>query len=76
MKYDKKEKKVQLVYDMKEIENEPSPEFKLVAYYALNDGYDKKINLHDEGATLGFSSLLSHVEKADYYRKFDPQIAE
>ncbi len=76
LQFDKKEKKVELIYDLNEIENEPSPEFQLTAYYALNQPYNKKINLHDEGSTLGFSSLLSHVEKADYYRKFDPHISE
>jgi hypothetical protein len=76
LQYDKKEKKVQLVYDFKEIENEPSPEFQLAAYYALNHEYNKKINLHDEGATLGFSSMSKDVEKAEYFRKFDPHITE
>lgn len=76
LQYDKKEKKVQLVYDSEEIENEPSAEFQLAAYYALNQPYNKKMNLHDEGATLGFSSISSHVEKAEYFRKFDPHISE
>ena len=76
LQYDKKEKKVQLVYDLEEIENEPSAEFQLAAYYALNQPYNKKINLHDEGATLGFSYVSSHVEKAEYFRKFDPHISE
>jgi len=76
LQYDKKEKKVELVYDLEEIENEPSPEFQLAAYYALNQPYNKKINLHDEGAALGFSHIPSHVEKAEYFRKFDPPISE
>lgn len=76
LQFDKKEKKVELVYELKEIENEPSPEFQLSAYYALNQPYNKKINLHDEGATLGFSEVPSHVKKADYFRKFDPHITE
>ncbi|MCH8003752.1 MAG: hypothetical protein IH934_03890 [Nanoarchaeota archaeon] len=76
LQYDKKEKKVELIYEIKEIENEPSPESQLAAYYALSQPFNKKINIHDEGATLGFTSLLSHVEKAEYYRKFDPQISE
>ena len=76
IQYDKKEKKVQLVYDLKEIVNEPNPEFQLAAYYALNAEYNKKINLHDEGATLGFTSLLTHAEKAKYTRKFDPHLTE
>jgi len=76
LQYDKKEKKVQLVYDLEEIENEPIAEFQLAAYYALNQPYNKKINLHDEGATMGFSYLAGHVEKAEYFRKFDPHISE
>jgi hypothetical protein len=76
LKYDKKEKKVQLVYDIKEIENEPNPEFQLAAYYALSQEYNKKINIHGEGATLGFSSWMSHADKAEYLRKFDPHISE
>jgi len=76
LQYDKKEKKIELIYELKEIENETSPEFQLAAFYALSQPFNKKINIHDEGATLGFTSMLSHVEKAEYYRKFDPQISE
>ncbi|MBW2975828.1 hypothetical protein KY347_00110 [Candidatus Woesearchaeota archaeon] len=76
LQYNKKEKKVELVYDKEEIENEPSAEFQLAAYYALIKGCNKKINLHDEGATLGFSSLLSHIEKMKYFEKFDPHMAK
>ena len=76
LRYDKKEKKVELVYDIKEIENESSPEFQLAAHYALNDGYNKKIDIHDKGATLGFSSILSHAEKAEWFRKFDLHVSE
>jgi len=76
LQYDKKEKKVQLVYDIEEIENEPSPEFQLAAYYALNQPYTKKINLHDEGGTLGFKSWLNGLEKRKYFDKFDPRAGE
>lgn len=74
--YDGKGRKVELVYSIEEIENQPSPEFQLAAYYALSKGYNKKINLHDEGATLGFSFVPSHLEKAEYFRKFDPHTGE
>ena len=76
LQYDKKEKKVQLVYDFEEIENEPNPEFQLAAYYALNQEYNKKINLHDEASTLGFAYTPGHAEKADYFRKFGPHTGE
>jgi len=76
LQYDKKEKKVQLAYDIKEIENEPNPEFQLVAYYALKQPFNKKINIYDEGAVLGFASILSHAEKAEWFRKFDRHTGE
>ncbi len=76
LQYDSKEKKVELFYDLKEIENEPNPEFQLAAYYALNEEYNKKIDLTEEGSSLGFFSIPTFVEKADYQRKFDPHIGE
>lgn len=76
LQYDPKEKRVELFYDLKEIENEPSPEFHLAAYYALNEGYNKKIDISEEGATLGFLSIPTFVEKAENVRRFDPHISE
>lgn len=76
LKYDGKEKKVGLVYDMEEIQNEPSPEFQLAAYYALSQGYNKKISLHDEAGTLGFSYIPYPAEKARFHRKFNPRAGE
>ncbi len=76
LQYDPKEKKVELFYDLKEIENEPNPEFQLAAYYALNEAYSKKIDLEEEGASFGFFSIPTHVEKAEYLKKFDPPIGE
>ena len=76
LKYDGKEKKVELVYDMEEIQNEPSAEFQLVAYYALSRGYSKKIDLHDEAGTLGFSYTPYPAEKAIFHRKFNPRAGE
>ena len=76
LQYDSREKKVELFYDLKEIENEPNPEFQLAAYYALNEAYNKKIDLTEEGSSLGFFSIPTFVEKAEYQRKFDPPIGE
>lgn len=76
LKYDGKEKKVELVYDKEEIQNEPSPEFQLTAYYALSQDYNKKIDLHDEAGTLGFSYIPYPAEKARFHRKFNPRAGE
>ena len=72
LKFDKKEKKVELIYTIEEIQNEPSPEFQLVAYYALSRGYNQKIDLHDEAGALGFSYVPYHAEKAKFHSKFNP----
>ena len=75
MQHDNKAKKVQLAYDA-DIENEPSAEFQIAAYYALSQGYNKKIKIDEEAATLGFSSLSDHNARADYHRKFDTHLTE
>jgi len=75
LQFDKKAKKVQLVYD-EDIENEPSAEFQIAAFYALNEEYNKKIKLADEAATLGFTLWPNHEVKAKYFRKFDPHLTE
>jgi len=76
LQYDKKEKKVQLVYDIEDIEIEINPEFQLTKYYALNQDYNKKINLNEDGATLGFTTLVGSDEKAEWIRKYDRHISE
>ena len=42
----------------------------------LELAHNKKINIHDEASTMGFASIPTHVEKADYFRKFDPKMSE
>ena len=75
IQYDQKAKKVQLIYDA-DIENEPSAEFQIAAYYALSHGHNEKIKMSEEAATLGFSSWPDHNAKADYHRKFDTYLTE
>lgn len=76
LEYDVKEKKVELVYTLEEIQNEPGPEFQLAAHYALSRGYSKKIDLHDEAGTLGFSYTPYPAEKARFHKKFNPRAGE
>jgi len=75
LQFDKKSKKVQLVYD-EDIENEVSAEFQIAAYYALKEDYNQKIKLVDEAVTLGFTQWASHKVRVEYYRKFDPHLTE
>ena len=74
--YDSKEKKVWMAYEPESIVNESSPEFQIAVYYAVSQGYNKKIDIYAEGATLGFSFVPHHAENAELLRKFDPHISE
>jgi len=76
LQHDKKAKKVELVYDLEDIENESSAEFQIAVYYALNKEYDKKIKIDEEAATLGFSLIPNHLQKRKDLEKFDPHITE
>ncbi len=71
-----KKKKVELVYSFEEISTEPSPEFQIAAFYALKGGFNKNIDIQATGATLGFSYVPYHAEKAEWFRKFDRHITE
>ncbi len=74
---DEKEKMVELHYDDKQIVLDNSPEFKIACFYALKDGFDRKIKIHEEGATFGFDDLLSEREKAEWFHeKLNPNVLE
>jgi len=75
LQYYKKAKKIQLVYNLEDIENEPSAEFQIAAYYACKE-YNKKIKLHEEAATLGFSLIPDHLVKRKNLEKHDPHLSE
>jgi hypothetical protein len=74
--YDKKAKKVQLAYDLRDIEIELNAEFQIAAYYALNEGYNKKIKIYEEAAMMGFSLWPDHNVKSAYFHKFYPHSGE
>lgn len=76
LSYDAHEKKVELHYDHKEFVIKNNPEFRIACFYALKEGIDKDINLHDEGATFGFDSLLSEREKAEWQHMLNPEFTE
>jgi len=72
----KNEKMVELHWDMRDSIIEISPDFKICAYYALKSSYNKKIKLFDEGATFGFTSLLSEKEKRFWFDRLNPRLLE
>ena len=63
-------KSVEIIYSLSEITNENSAGFKICAFYALKDGYNKKIDVYGEALTFGFRGLLDEVEKREWHDRF------
>ena len=73
---DSKEKMIEIIASPADIINENSAAFRVCAYYALRDGFDKKIEIYGDAGTFGFSSLLDEIEKREWYDKFNPRYLE
>lgn len=73
---DAKEKMIELIYAPEEIINDNSAGFKLCAFYALKNGFDRKIEVYGEASTLGFSNLLDEIEKREWFDRFNPRFLE
>ncbi len=73
---DRKEKMIEIISDPAEIINENSAAFKVCSYYALRDGFDKKIEIYGDASTFGFSNLLNEIEKREWFDKFNPRYLE
>ena len=73
---DRKEKMIELIYNPIEIINENSAGFKICAFYALTNGFDRKIEVYGDALTFGFSNLLDEIEKREWYDKFNPRFLE
>ncbi|GEM_PF-1997871 len=74
--FDRNEKMVELIYDPSEIVNENSAAFKISAFYALQSGFDRKIEIYPEASTFGFTNLLDEAEKREWHDKFNPRFLE
>ena len=73
---DAKEKMVEIVYNPVEIMNENSAGFRICAFYALKEGFNKKIEIYGNASTFGFSNLLDEIEKREWYDRFNPGFLE
>ena len=71
-----REKMIEIICNPVEIMNENSAGFKICAFYALKQGYDKKIDIYGDASTFGFSNLLNEIEKREWYDKFNPRFLE
>ena len=74
--FNRNEKMVELIYNPAELINENSAGFKICTFYALKEGYNKKIEIYSEAVTFGFYNLLDEVEKREWYDKFNPRWLE
>ena len=73
---DRKEKMIELIYNPSEIMNENSSALKICSFYALKNGFNKKIEIYGDATTFGFSNLLDEIEKREWYDKFNPRFLE
>ena len=73
---DRKEKMVEIICTPSELMSENSAGFRICAYYALKDGFDKKIEVYGDASTFGFFNLLDEIEKREWYDKFNPRFFE
>lgn len=72
----RQQKMIELAYNLPEVLNENSAIFKVCAFYALKDGFDKNIEIYGNSSTFGFFSLLNEIEKREWYDKFNPRYLE
>jgi len=74
--FDRMEKMNELIYNPVEILNENSAGFKICVFYALKQGFDRKIEVYGDASTFGFYNLLDEIEKRGWYDKFNPRWLE
>ncbi len=73
---DRNEKMIELIYNPIELINENSAGFKLCAFYALKQGYDKNIEVYGDASTFGFANLLDEIERREWHDRFNPRFLE
>ena len=71
-----REKMVEIIYSAAEIISENSAGFRICAFYALRDGFNRKIEVYGNASTFGFFSLLDEIEKREWFDRFNPRYLE
>lgn len=72
----KKQKSVEVEYEIEDLLDEHNSNFKICTYYALKDGYKEKMKLFEKSADFGFVSVLSEEENKNTLNKFNPFLHE
>lgn len=73
---DRHEKSVELIYSPAEVANENSAGFRICAFYALKEGFNRKIDIYSEASTFGFTDLLDEFERREWFDKFNTKFLE
>jgi diketogulonate reductase-like aldo/keto reductase len=76
LKLNKRQKIVEVEYEIEDLLNEHLSNFKICAYYALKEGYTEKIKLFEKSSDFGFISVLSEEEFKKILEKFNPLMHE
>ncbi len=71
-----KEKMVEIIYNPADIMNENSAIFRICAFYALREVFNRKIEVYGDANTFGFFNLLDEIERREWYDKFNPRFLE
>ena len=74
--FDVNQRMVELHYNAPELISEHSAGFKICAFYALKNKYNRKIDIYGEASTFGFYDLLNEKTKREQYDKFNPEFLE
>ncbi len=75
LEYDKKRRIIRLNYNFDYITDYNSPEFKLVAYYAVKDGF-KKIKISERIALFSFTGVPKWKDSNNFFDDFKPRLGE
>lgn len=73
---DAREKMIEMIYNPAEMMNENSASFRICAFYALKNGFDRKIDIYGSASTFGFMNLLNDITKREWYDRFNPRFLE
>lgn len=74
--YDKKEKAVEILYQINELYNPNSADFKVCAYYALRKKVDNRVKIDVDLSVFGFWSIMKEDQKDEWLESFNPRFQE
>lgn len=76
LRQEKKQKGIEIIYDIKLVSDMNMPEFKLIAYYALKGGYKKNIMFYSKATVFGFHDVITELERREWLDRFNPRFHE